>query len=305
MYRWLWRLLKPLCDKLVLADATELACRRGKRRPKTDPMDARHLAKLLYIDDVPEAYVPEGAEFDLRRLGRQWHRSSQALTSIKVRMRWFMNQANLRGPQNINSPSARRWLQRFGPKLDSIAAYCSEQLLCNIEHIELQQERMRRCMRSIMDTNFSALSELLQTVPGIAAVNAAVIIGEAGNFHRFYSAEAFACYTGLTERLRESAGKKAKCRISKAGPPTLRWALVGAVTTLCRCDRYYKDRYERILRRSGIKKKAKTAMARKLSCVLWKMVQTAEPFKRSGSTNYMKAANNVRLARKKMALMTA
>src|SRR3989304_2236865 len=36
MYEWLWELLEPLCDKLILADATELRFRAGFRQAKTD-----------------------------------------------------------------------------------------------------------------------------------------------------------------------------------------------------------------------------------------------------------------------------
>lgn len=299
MYRWLWKLLKPLCDRLMLADATELACRRGKRRQKTDIKDAQHLAKLVFIADVPEVYVPEGPVFDLRRLGRQWHRSSQVMATLKIRMRWFLNHANLRGPEHLDGPSARRWLLAFGRKLDPIASECVARLLDSIEHLELQRLQMERQLDCMLEKHFAALSDLLQSVPGIATINAAVLIGEVGDFRRFHSAEAFACYTGLTERLRESAGKKAKTKISKAGSPTLRWALVEAATTLCRSDPYYRSRYEKLVKKTGIKKKARVAMARKLACILWKMAGTGALFQRTGSTNHTKPANKVRLARKR------
>lgn len=299
MYRWLWRLLKPLCDQLVLADAVELACRRGKRRQKTDIKDAQHLARLVSIDDVPAVYVPEGPVFDVRRLGRQWHRSSQVMTGLKIRMRWFLNHANLRGPRNLDGASARRWLLAFGKRLDAIASECVARLLDSIEHLELQRLQMERQLEGMLEKHFPALSDLLQSVPGIATINAAVLIGEVGDFRRFPSAETFACYAGLTERLRESAGKKAKTSISKAGSPTLRWALVEAATTLCRSDPYYRALYEKLVKRTGVNKKARVAMARRLAGILWKMGVTGALFRRTGSTHHTKAANKTRLARKK------
>jgi transposase len=298
MYRWLWDLLKPLCEHLVLADATELAWRRGKRKAKTDIKDAQHLAKLLYMDDVPAAYVPEGPVHDLRRLGRQWHRNSRLLAGLKVRMRWVLNQANLRGPTNITGDSARRWFLAQGDKLDPIAFDSVSQLLSDIEHHELAQGRLRRKMRFTVREHFRALGALLETVPGIGTVLGAIIIGETGDFSRFDGAERFACYTGLTERVRESAGKRSPGHISKAGSPTLRWALTEAACTLCRVDPLCKSRYEALARRSGSRKSARAAMARKLACAIWKMTQTGEVFRRTGSTQPTAAANKAKAARR-------
>ena len=45
-YRWLWELLEPLVEKLVLADATQARALAG-RRLKTDREDAQNIAELL------------------------------------------------------------------------------------------------------------------------------------------------------------------------------------------------------------------------------------------------------------------
>ena len=302
MYRWLWDLLKPDCEKLLLADATELSYRRGRRRPKTDPNDAKHLAGLLYNDDVPLAYVPEGPEFDLRRLGRQWHASSRMVAGLKIRMRWFLNQANLRGPKNLDGPGARRWLLRYGSQLDETAAQCVGDLLESIEHLELQRVQRKRRIRQLCETHFSGLTELLKTVPGIDTILAGVIIGEAGDLRRFSASEAFTSYTGLTPRVHQSAGKTSRTGISKAGSRTLRWALYEAATTLTRCDTQWKQRYDRLRKKMGCKKKARTAIARKLAACLWAMAQTGECFRRGRSTEPTRAANRARLARQAVAM---
>jgi len=295
MYRWLWDLLKPLCGKLVLADATELAWRRGRRRPKTDPKDAEHLAGLLRDGTVPAAYVPEGPEYDLRRLGRHWHGHSRLAARLKVRLRSLLNQANQRGPKNLDGPAVRRWLLAHGNALDETAHLCAEDLLETIEHVELQQFQRKRRMQAICRRHFPALTELLKSVPGIADVLAAVLIGEIGSFERFDTAEAFACYTGLTRRVHESAGRIAATGISRAGSATLRWALYEAATTLCRCDRHWKTCYDALAEKMGSKKKARTAAARKLASCLFGMAKTGECFRRGPSTHPTRAANRARL----------
>src|SRR5450432_1909665 len=56
-YRWLWDLLHPVVDRLVLADAS--LCRRlAGRRVKTDRDDALNVAELLASGRLPLAYAP-------------------------------------------------------------------------------------------------------------------------------------------------------------------------------------------------------------------------------------------------------
>ena len=57
--------------------------------------------------------------------------------------------------------------------------------------------------------------------------------------------------------------------------------------------------YNRILKSTKLKGKAKVAMAQKLIRWLWKMHQTREPFRRGGSTNHNEKANNARLEARK------
>ena len=56
-YRWLWELLEPIVDELVLADATQARALAG-RRLKTDREDAANIAELLAAGRLPLAYAP-------------------------------------------------------------------------------------------------------------------------------------------------------------------------------------------------------------------------------------------------------
>ena len=53
-YRWLWELLEPIVDELVLADATQARALAG-RRLKTDREDAANIAELLAAGRLPLA----------------------------------------------------------------------------------------------------------------------------------------------------------------------------------------------------------------------------------------------------------
>jgi transposase len=230
------------------------------------------------------------------------------LQDLKIRMRWILNQHNLPGPENLTGDAARRWFLAHGVLLDSIASFSFSQFLDTVEHLELQQLPLRRQILSLSKLpQFHQDIELLKTVPGIADILAAIIVAEVAGFERFPDPESIACYTGLTERTQETAGRRSEGHISKAGSHTLRWALCEAAVTLVRSDPGYRAIYNRILKHTRCKAKAKVAMARKLICWLWRMVQTREPFRRTGSTFHTRNAHLVReqLAKRLASLVAA
>jgi hypothetical protein len=182
-------------------------------------------------------------------------------------------------------------------RLDPTAAFTFSQFLQVIENIECQQLPLRRqILEFAIMPQFKDDIELIKTVPGIADIISAIIVAEIAGFDRFGDAEAIACYAGLTERTRESDGRRTEGHISASAPDTLRWALVEAAITLIRSDPFYRNMYTRIFKHTQDKGKAKIAMARKLICWIYKISQTREPFKRGGSTQHNKHANIARLA---------
>src|SRR5579864_5436701 len=56
-YEWLWQLLEPLADRLVLAHPKKLRVIAESVR-KTDALDAEVLSRFLALGMIPEAYRP-------------------------------------------------------------------------------------------------------------------------------------------------------------------------------------------------------------------------------------------------------
>src|SRR6476619_230047 len=93
-YRWLWELLEPLVDKLVLADAAQARALAG-RRMKTDREDAQNIAELLACDRLPVAYAPP---FEVRDCTRQRNALSRLHAHALHRAKGVMNANNRPGP---------------------------------------------------------------------------------------------------------------------------------------------------------------------------------------------------------------
>lgn len=119
-------------------------------------------------------------------------------------------------------------------------------------------------------------------IPGMGRVLAATVVAETGPIERFHSPRALAKYTGLTPSDRSTGGKMIHGGISREGNPSLRWALVQAVT-ICGRMRWgaggaIRTWLESRQRRMGSKGKAKVAAAHKLAEAIWRLVHHPEGF---------------------------
>ena len=71
--------------------------------------------------------------------------------------------------------------------------------------------------------------QVIQQLPGIGPVLAAVIVAEIGDVTRFRSAAQLCSWAGLTPRHRESDTKVTRGHVTKQGSRMLRWALIEAI----------------------------------------------------------------------------
>jgi transposase len=299
-YYWLWDMLKPIADEIHLLDALDLS----KLRPRmadTDKISATKIAQIMKNEFIPQSYVPPIEIRHLRILGRQWHRITEEAAQIKSVMRWQMYQANARGPKAINAASIHRWMTGHGHQFNALEAQMLWQNCERIQTIERQRDAVLREVRPIIKANEHLENRLkiITSPKGISNVLGFIIMAEFGDFHRFKNADAVACWTGLTERTHLSNRQKYPGQISKAGSTTLRWALSEAAFEMTRFDARFRQMYEWLVKRTGIKGKARTAMARRLARILWKMVISETPFKATTNpdTAYQRASQ-VRQKRK-------
>ena len=127
------------------------------------------------------------------------------------------------------------------------------------------------------DPDYENAVELLCTIPGVKYDSAITIISEIGiDMSQFCSSKRLCCWAGLTPSSNESAGKKKSVRITRAGV-YLKPALVQVAHAAVKSDKspYYKQKYERIMKRRG-KKRAIIAIARMILTAIYQMLSTGE-----------------------------
>jgi transposase len=96
-YAWLWELLEPLADQLVLAHPKKLRVIAESTR-KSDRLDAQVLAEFLPLEMIPQAYGPSPRQRQHRLLVRQRAYLGRQITSTKNKMRRLLSDHNA-GPQ--------------------------------------------------------------------------------------------------------------------------------------------------------------------------------------------------------------
>ncbi len=132
------------------------------------------------------------------------------------------------------------------------------------------------------DAEEAAVVQLLDTIPGIAARTAELLVAEIGtNVSRFPSAEALASWVGLAPGNNESAGRQRSGRTRK-GNTWLRAALVQAAKAAARMKHTaLAARYHRIAARRGAKK-ATIALAHTLLVIAYHVILRREPYHELG-----------------------
>jgi transposase len=293
---WFVDRFESLADRTDLADATALANLRGKRR-KTDRNDAHDIAWRASRGECPLAFLADAELREFRKLTRHWHALSKTLSTIKIRMRWILHGAGLQGPKP-NGGSGQRWLLAHGHRLNDTARLTFRNFLELVQLIELHQAPLKRQIIAFnRRERFAPLVQLIQTVPGIKVIHAAIIVAQVGDFANFPNADTLDYWVGLTPDNKSSAGRTQSGKITKAGNATLRWALGKAALCMARSDPRQKAIRKRLLGKIG-KAKANVAMARRLVHILYAMARDKKPFERTGSTNHNRKAHAAKKRRK-------
>jgi transposase len=277
-YRWLWEMLEPIVENLVLADATQARALAG-RRLKTDREDALNIAQLLAAGRLPTSYAPPLEVQWLRDLTRHRNGFSRQHARVLHRVKSIMNANNRPGPARMRSDGLVRYLKAQGAKLP---ARHVEMLWQCVDALTLTERQMDQVERAIGETirreRFREVYPILTSFPGVGMIVAATVIAEIGEFKRFTDGKAIGRYAGLNPRVYASGGKQRTGHIAKTGSPDLRWILQQAAWTAIRTDDGVRRVFLRVAKRSG-RKAAAVAIARKILTWMHRAVVKGEPYR--------------------------
>jgi transposase len=279
-YEWLWRLLEPMADRLVLAHPKKLRIIAESKR-KSDRIDAQVLAEYLAKDEIPESYRPTPRQRQHRMLVRHRCFARRRGASARTKIRRIAADYNADRP-NLFTADGLSYLA--GLKLADADRFVVDQLVQEWQQHQSRVRQAEKRLRAFAKDAPALEAEaraVLGSIPGVGTVTIEIVLSELADIRRFRSEKNTVAYAGLAPGFRESAGKRKDLAITKEGSRLLRWALVEAAWRLVRQSRRWATIYGRLQQRRG-KKKAIVAVARRLLGVMVAVWRTGQPYRHAG-----------------------
>jgi transposase len=287
----LWNLFEDRFD-LLLVNAAHVKVVPGRKR---DVGDAEWLADLLRHGLLRASFVPDRPARELRELTRYRSSLVRDRTAEVNRLQKTLEGANIKLASvvsDVTGVSARKMLgelvagsedaaaladlavgqlRRKRPDLEQaltgrVSAHQRFMLAQHLAHVDFLDEEIAAVGEEIAERlrPFEAELAILDSIPGIGAWSAQVILAEIGpDMRRFPTAGHLASWAGMCPGHDESAGKRRSGKTRK-GSPWLRVTLTEAAYAAGRSkDPYLSGRYGRLIARRG-KKKAAIAVGRSI-----------------------------------------
>jgi transposase len=242
-----------------LGEPADTAALRGrKRHAKTDKTDARHLRSLLAEGRLPECWIPPAHILEYRALLETYHDLRRAHTAWVQRIHAvFFHQgapplsegalrtepgiAGLRAAAAAHLSAAGQ--QQVATALDMLAA--TEAQLGPLRH------QLRQAAAHLVGAK--VLAERLYGVGPVTGLALTCWLGGAG---RFSSSRKAVRFTGLDITVHSSDRKGPPGRLSRQGPPVLRWAVYEAGKTHARATAPDHGYYAQVTDRKNTKRAA-------------------------------------------------
>src|SRR5918994_2136291 len=216
------RILEAHVDRVVVVSPDDTGI--AQARAKTDRLDARALARLLWSGELESVWMPDERCRVLRRRLARRGEAVRSRTRAKNEIQAVL-QRRLQGRppcSDLFGVKGRRWLAGLELPLEE-----RESVEAGSRHIEF------------LDTEIAAVERLiaqqalqwpeirrLMTVPGVNLICAATFIAAVGDPRRFFTSRKLVAYLGLDPKVRQSGDAPARSgRISKRGSAAARWAL--------------------------------------------------------------------------------
>jgi transposase len=246
-WRFVVEELQAVGARVHLAEPAETSALRGnKKRAKSDRADARHLRQLLMAGRLPESWIPPDHILDLR---------------ARVRLRHTLSEQRGEWQQRIQSVLYHHGCPQRGDLMnrDGLAWLAAQPL----EACAREQVGIALAMVDALDTQIAPLDKELRAYArrqpgckallahyGIGPITSVTILAELGDPNRFSSSREAVRYAGLDITVHQSDQRRAPGRLSRQGPPALRWALFEAAQCARRRSSpdhaYYLEAAERL-----------------------------------------------------------
>jgi transposase len=268
------RILEPHVNRVIVVSPDDTGI--ASARAKTDKLDARALARLLWRGELDAVWMPDERCRILRRRLARREQLVRSRTRVKNEIHAVLGRRLQRKPplSDLFGVKGRRWLESLELPLEE-----RESVDAGIRQVEFLDSEIAAVEKLIAQQALSWPEiRRLMSVPGVNLICAATFIAAIGNPNRFLGSRKLVAYLGLDPKVKQSGQTPARSgRISKRGSPAARWALVEAAWTAVLQPGPLHAFYERTKGRRG-HGRAIVATARKLAVLFWCMLTRGEDY---------------------------
>ena len=269
----IYDVVAPLVTRVVVAHAGAVR-QIAEARVKTDKEDIKRLLRLLIAGIVPEVWVPPVHVRELRGLISYRNRLVKVSTMVRNRLHSLLHRHNLLLPED-GLTSKAWWDQQT--VISSLERLQIHQELAMLEQIEkFKSEVDAELGRQSVGEMWGKQAVRLMQLAGIGVVVAMTVLSAIGEISRFENAGKLVGYSGLGAGVHDSGKEHIEKRITKSGRKELRWAMVEAAWRAVRMSPYWKEQYEKYLRRMRRPNQAIVVVARKLLVAVWHVLSKEE-----------------------------
>jgi transposase len=252
---------------------------------KTDSLDARKLAVLMSIGELPEVYMPSKEVRQWRSLINHRKKLVDNACQTKNRIRAIIKSQGLNKgfyKGSLWTKTNRLWLKSLFENNDSFELWRLElnNYIVSLEALEKQISGTTEYLDGYLAKQPGAV--LLMSIPGVGPRTSEAILAYTDDIGRFSNYKKYCSYFGLTPKLDQSGMTRRVGHISKQGPSVVRWVLCESSWKVVRYVPAMKAFYERVMAGQKSRKKiAIVAVCRKMVSVMRAMLISGELFNES------------------------
>ncbi len=249
-----------------VAEPADTAFARGrKRHAKTDKTDSQHLRMLLAEGRLPECWIPPGHILECRALLELYHdlRAEHTAWVQRIHAVLFHQGAPALGEGTLRTGQGVAALRAAAAAHLSPAGQL--QVATALEVIEALETRLHVVRHQRLDAarHLTGAKVLAARLYGVGPVTALAMTCWLGGADRFSSSRKAVRFAGLDITVHSSDRKGPPGKLSRQGPPVLRWAVYEAGKTHARSSAPDHDYYAAVKDRKN-SKRAALSEARKI-----------------------------------------
>ena len=265
--------IAPLVSRVLVANASAVGEIVGAR-VKTDKEDIKRLLKLLIGGIVPEVWVPPMHVRELRAFVSYRNRLVKTSTMIRNRLQSLLHKHNLQMSETgLLDPAWWEAQENIG----ALEQMQIRQELALLEEVEKLKEAVdEELQRQSTGAVWGKQALQLMQLPGVGFVVAMTVLSAIGDITRFENAKQLVGYAGIGAGVHDSGKTHKEKKITKKGRRELRWAMVEAAWRAVRSSSFWKEQYEKYLRRLRKPNQAIVVIARKLLIAIWHVLSKEE-----------------------------